>query len=170
MYRLQDTGHPQTHRRAWELFGDMGSFLLRLPYHWVPQLLVTMNTSLRFCSQNVTVTSLQVASYSTGWHRFSTIMLLVLMILLFVANGNVWFSSLSPFFSFLVHLAPSEPLGSGIIESSPSSFKSSPKISRFLQTQILPWAAWALRVLLTPFSFCPQAHVTCPLFPASCQI
>lgn len=43
------------------------------------QLLVTMNTSLWFCSQNVTVTDLQVACCYRCWHRFPTIMLPVLI-------------------------------------------------------------------------------------------
>ena len=98
MYCLWDTSHPQTHRRAWELFGDMGSFLLRLPYHWVPQLLVTMNTSSWFCSQNVTVTSLQVASYWRGWHRFSAVLLLVLIFPLFTAKDRQWIFLSPPFF------------------------------------------------------------------------
>jgi len=132
MYRLQDTGHPQTHRRAWELFGDMGSFLLRLPYHWVPQLLVTMNTSLRFCSQNVTVTSLQVASYWRGWHRFSTALLLVLIFPLFTVKDRRWIF-LSPPPPFFPHAQP--PL----FHSCFTPCNRSNTLSRWLQTEDSLW-------------------------------
>lgn len=40
------------------------------------------------------------------------------------------------------------------------SLRPNPRTSRYLWTQILLRAAWALWVLLTPSSLCPQAHVT----------
>lgn len=41
------------------------------------------------------------------------------------------------------------------------SLRPNPRTSRFLWTrEILPQAAWALWVLLTPSSLCPQSHVT----------
>lgn len=55
------------------------TFLPRLQQPEVPQLLVTMYASLWFHSQNVTVTSLQVASCYRCWHRFSNIMQPVLI-------------------------------------------------------------------------------------------
>lgn len=54
--------------------------------------------------------------------------------------------------------------GSGIRERS-ISLKANPGISRFLWTQILPGATWALWVSLTPFSFCPPTPVPSPLSP-----
>lgn len=71
-----------------------------------PQLPVTVNASLWFCFQNVTVTSLQVASCYRCWHRFSIIMLPYWFFPLFVANNSHSDHLLPPPHSFLCALGP----------------------------------------------------------------
>lgn len=75
-----------------------------------PQLPVTVNASLWFCFQNVTVTSLQVASCYRCWHRFSIIMLPYWFFPLFVANNSHSDHLLPLLIPFSVHWAPSESL------------------------------------------------------------
>lgn len=73
------------------------------------QLLVTMYASLWFCSQNVTVTSLQVAPCYRNWRRFSTTLLPGLIFPLFVDNGSR-FNLFSPHPPFPLLWAPSKSL------------------------------------------------------------